>query len=158
MNQRLLHENYLAVASIEQGTVIDHIAQGKALLLLRLLKLESYPQRVFLGLNLYSARMKAKDMIKIESRELTPKETMQIAIFSPQTTINIIHNYRVVEKFTVALPEKIEQFIICPNPQCITNHEATKRCFSVKYQRQMIKLQCAFCEKSFYQHEITYLD
>jgi aspartate carbamoyltransferase regulatory subunit len=145
----------IAVAAIESGTVIDHIDAGKSILLLRLLKLEAHTMQVTVGINLLSAQMGMKDVIKADKRELSLQEASRIAVFSPQATINIIRNFAVVEKAAVTMPAVIEHCIICPNPQCITNHEKTSRSFDVLTHRKLIQLQCAFCERVWSRHEIT---
>ncbi|MEI8365991.1 MAG: aspartate carbamoyltransferase regulatory subunit [Parachlamydiaceae bacterium] len=144
-----------SVASIEHGTVIDHILPGKAILLLRLLKLENHHNQITIGLNLPSGRMKTKDLIKVSGWELTPKETSQIAVFSLGTTINIISNYQVVKKIPVILPETIEDILVCPNANCITHKESTSRRFLVKSHRKEIQMECSFCERCVYLNEIT---
>jgi len=153
-----LHEENksLSVAAIVNGTVIDHIADGKGILLVRLLKLENYLKPVTLGLNLPSSRMKTKDLIKIEGKELSASEISQIAIFSPRTTLNIIQNYKVVKKVLIEPPPNISNIIICPNPQCISKHERTSRLFHVINERKEIQLQCHYCEKIFLRQEITH--
>lgn len=148
----------LSVAAIENGTVIDHIAEGKAILLVRLLKLENHRKPVTLGLNLPSASRGKKDLIKVEGKELSGDEISQIAIFSPNTTLNIIQNYKVIKKVLVEATTDISHVIICPNLQCISNHERTSRRFHVVNDRKEIQLQCHYCEKIFLSHEITQYD
>lgn len=148
--QTLEGEKTLPVAAIENGTVIDHITAGKAIFLLRLLKLEMHRNQITVGLNLPSSRFKIKDLIKVDSWELTPKESSQIAIFSPSTTINIIQNYRVVNKFNVTIPSTISHIIICPNANCITNHEKTERLFFISHFKKEVQLQCKYCENLFF--------
>ena len=158
VNKTQENEKILPVAAIENGTVIDHITAGKAILLLRLLKLETQRNQITVGLNLPSSRFRIKDLIKVSSWELTPKETSQIAIFSPSATINIIQNYRVVNKFTVTIPSTISHIIICPNHNCITNHERAERLFHISHLRKEIQLQCKYCEKIFFMDDISQYD
>lgn len=140
---------------LEHGTVIDHIPEGKAFLITRLLNLESHKALVSIGMNLSSEKMGLKDMIKVEGWELSPSETTQIAIFAPQATVNIIQNSRVISKYAVKIPSSISHCIICPNANCITNHEPTSHLFHINSDRKMIQLRCHFCEKTFSKHEIT---
>ena len=54
------------IGAIANGVNIDHIPQGNAWHILRLLKLErKYP--VGIGLNLISKRMGLKDLVKVEN-------------------------------------------------------------------------------------------
>lgn len=145
----------LLVSAIKNGTVIDHVTAGMATKLLRVLSLGNHKKVVTLGLNLPSKNMGAKDLIKIEDKELTEQEANRIAIFSPQASINIISNYEVTKKFNVSLPERVESLLICPNPKCITNHEAMNSSFFVKNIESQIKFQCEYCEKIFSQNEIN---
>ncbi|MBU0596691.1 aspartate carbamoyltransferase regulatory subunit [Patescibacteria group bacterium] len=145
----------LLVSAIKKGTVIDHIVKGQAIKIIKLLNLASHDKRVTLGLNLPSKTQHHKDLIKVEGRELTPAEANSVAILTPQATINIIDDYRVVKKFTCKLPEKIKHIIVCPNPQCITNHEEMDTNFQVNQEKKQVKLQCHYCEKKFNQDEIT---
>lgn len=144
----------LSVAAIKDGTVIDHIPSGGALILLQLLKLLSGHHRISLGINFSSASMGFKDLIKIENRYLTDKEAHDIAIFAPQATINRIKNYKIVHKISAKLPHRVERILVCPNPRCITNCEPVKTLFTVEERKQNVLLRCHFCEKIFDRQEI----
>lgn len=48
----------LAVAAIKNGTVIDHIAAGQALRIIRFLNLAEHHKQITLGLNLPSGSLK----------------------------------------------------------------------------------------------------
>jgi aspartate carbamoyltransferase regulatory subunit len=149
-----INQKLLAVSMIEEGTVLDHISSGKGIFLVRLLKLESYPKKVTIGLNLPSRLLHRKDLIKVEGRKFTKSETSQIAVFSPQTTISIIQNFQVIEKYSVELPNTIEHHsILCPNIHCITNNENIYRIFDVLPFKKTIQLRCRYCEKNFYQQD-----
>lgn len=143
------------LVDLEQGTVIDHIPAGKAFLILRMLKLEDHKKHAFMGINLPSNKIRLKDIIKVEGWELSENETTQIAIFAPDATVNIIQNSSVISKYTVKIPPTIAHCIICPNANCITNHEKTSHLFHIDSDRKMIQLRCHFCEKTFSKHEIT---
>lgn len=145
----------LAVAAIRNGTVIDHISAGHALKIVKLLKLAGHQQLVTLGLNLPSALLEYKDIIKVEGRELTPDEANQVAVFAPNASINIITEYEVSKKFKVSIPDMIESVIPCPNPRCISNHEEAKSSLNViRKVKKSIRLQCRYCRKIFTQKEI----
>jgi aspartate carbamoyltransferase regulatory subunit len=145
----------LSVAAIENGTVIDHITAGKGTLLLNVLKLNKHKNQMSIGLNLPSAGMKTKDLIKVSNWELTSEDSAKVAVFSPTATINIIQDYRVVNKFQVTLPESLPHLLICPNPRCITHSEVTSRLFHIKDERGEVRLNCHFCEKSFSHGDIA---
>ncbi len=143
----------LSVAAIKEGTVIDHIPAGYALIILQLLKLSQGKYRISLGLNFTSSSIGLKDLIKIENRALTEKEAHDIAVFAPQATINIIKNYQVASKILAKLPDAVARILVCPNPRCITNHEIVDTLFHVEEHKQ-VRLRCHFCEKTFERNEI----
>lgn len=144
-----MKEKTVSVSAIKEGTVIDHITQGSALAILRLLKLSSQEKRVTVGLNLTSRSMGYKDLIKVEGRFLSGKEAHDIALFAPLATICLIKNYRVEKKMKVQLPEVVEKILVCPNPCCISRVEPVGSRFSIDAFREKILLRCFFCEKVF---------
>ena len=101
----------LSVSAIKDGTVIDHVASGRALQIIRVLNLSANNQTVTVGLNLPSRAMGHKDLIKVEGLELSADEANRVAILAPEATMNIIKNYEVVKKFPVTIPEIIERLI-----------------------------------------------
>ncbi|RLG76972.1 MAG: aspartate carbamoyltransferase regulatory subunit [Thermoprotei archaeon] len=137
----------LTVSKIRNGTVIDHIPAGKALLVLRILGITGKEGfRTAVLMNVESKKLGKKDIIKIEERELTSDEVNVIALVAPSATINIIREYNVYKKLRVQIPQIIRGFIKCPNPTCITNRgrEALKARFKV-IKRQPLLLQCVYC-------------
>lgn len=142
------------VYAIKNGTVIDHIPEGKGLKIIRLLGLKEWDNIVTLGMRLDSKHHGKKDIVKIEKRELTPQEVNKIAIIAPTATLNIIRNFKIAKKTQVAIPDVIEEIIRCPNPNCVTNHESVKTRFTL-VKRKPIRLRCYFCERIFKEEEIT---
>ncbi len=151
----MIQEKKLLVSAIKNGTVIDHVACGQAFTIIRLLNLLQHKKIVTVGLNLPSKSMGCKDLIKVEGIELTPNEANRVAIFSPESSVNIIRNYNVIKKFFVTIPEKISRLIVCPNPKCITNHDRMESLFLVRKEGKEIKLHCYYCEKTFSNNEIN---
>jgi aspartate carbamoyltransferase regulatory subunit len=139
--------NKLKVDAINNGTVIDHIPGGAGLRVLDIVG-GSRENIITLGIHLPSRSGAQKDLLKIEGREIKPEEVNQIALLAPQATINIIRNYKVVEKFPVKIPDQVEGLLRCPNPQCITNHESVKTRFVIT-QKNPVQLQCAYCERAY---------
>lgn len=142
----------LMVAAIKNGTVIDHIAAGQALKIVRFLNLPNHKKVVTIGLNLPSRAMGNKDLIKVEGRELTPEEANEVSLIAPKATVNIIRNYKIAKKFKLQLPKSIAKFIVCPNLKCITNFERMDTLFNVEEKHG--RLRCAYCEKVFLPNEI----
>jgi aspartate carbamoyltransferase regulatory subunit len=138
----------LSVTAIKNGTVVDHIPAGSALKIVLLLRLQESPCKVTLGLHFDSASG-IKDFLKIEDRFLSEKEAHDIAVFAPQATINIIKNYKVVEKARVKLPNAVHNILVCPNPRCITHKETVCTLFHVEESGQKVSLRCHYCERHF---------
>jgi aspartate carbamoyltransferase regulatory subunit len=144
----------LKVKSIKNGTVIDHITSNKALSVLRILGLPDEKRTVTVAMNVSSSQMGSKDIVKIEGRELKPKEVDKIALIAPLATINIIRDYEIAEKSKVTLLEEINDILECPNPNCITNtDEPVKTKFHVTGKKP-VSLRCYYCERIMEQSEI----
>lgn len=142
-------EEELLVRKIRSGTVIDHISAGNALNVLKILGIKgSEGYRVAIVMNVESKKLGLKDIVKVEGRELAPKEVNMIALIAPKATINIIRDYKVVKKVRVKLPKIIDGIVKCSNPNCITNRprEYIKPRFKVVSEEPLI-LQCLYCER-----------
>lgn len=138
----------LKVQPIKNGTVIDHIAAGAALKVLAILGISKMPtETVSVLMNVLSKKYSKKDMVKIENRELNPKEVDKIGLIAPEATINIVKNYRVIVKHKVNLPEVVIGIVRCANPNCISNlKEPVKSKFAV-ISTSPLKLRCYYCER-----------
>lgn len=150
----MTQDNKLQVEAIKRGTVIDHIPARVGFRLLTLFRLTETDQRITIGLNLPSGELGRKDLIKIENTFLTDEQVNQLAIYAPQATVNRIDNYDVVGKSRPALPERIENVLVCPNSNCISRNEPVATSFSVKKRGQDIALKCKYCEKEF-SHQVV---
>ncbi len=73
-------------------------------------------------------------------------EINKIALVAPEAKLNIIKDYKVVEKRQVSLPEEIRGYVRCFNPKCITNHEEIQTRFTV-LSKLPLALKCHYCEK-----------
>lgn len=138
------YQEGLLINAIQNGTVIDHITGGEALIVLRILGITgSTSECVSVATNVVSSALGRKDVVKIENRELKTEEVDRIALIAPQATINIIRDKRVVEKKGVVTPDILIGVLQCPNPCCITNtNEPVHSRFSVQGSR----LICEYCE------------
>ena len=117
-----MSEQELHISKIESGTVIDHISAGQALNVLALLGIDGTTGEVMsVAMNVPSGRMGKKDVVKVESRELSQHELDVLSIIAPDATINIIRDYAVVEKTRVDRPSRVSGVLRCPNHDCITN-------------------------------------
>jgi len=93
-------EKEYKINKIENGTVIDHIAQNRALDIIEALDIKrKYPNStISMVTNIHSKKFGVKDMLKIEGKVLSQKEIQKIAKISPKATINIIKDYEVIKK------------------------------------------------------------
>ncbi|MGC8812067.1 MAG: aspartate carbamoyltransferase regulatory subunit [Candidatus Aenigmatarchaeota archaeon] len=148
-----MSEKELLVRKIENGTVIDHIPSGFGLKVASLLNLEKSHSTSVILMNVNSKKLGKKDVVKIENRELTQREVSKIALMAPSATLNIIRNWKVVDKRKISLPEILEEVIKCPNKNCITNYEEIKSKFIVE-EKEPLKLRCYFCERVFAREEL----
>ena len=138
----------LKVDPIKNGTVIDHIAAGKALQVADILHLNPPKNLMMMGINLSSHKMGKKDIIKIENRVLTDQEVNSIALISPSATVIIIQDSKVVKKHGISLPKEIKNHIVCPNPNCVTNVEHINTRFELA-NTEPVEIRCAYCEKKY---------
>ena len=134
----------LIISPIKNGTVIDHITAGEALNVLRILGITgSTHECLSVATNVRSKRMRKKDIVKIENRELRTEEVDRIALLAPHAKINIIRDYQVAEKKGVETPRVLKGVVRCPNPGCITNtNEPVESTFEVLDKG----LQCLYCD------------
>jgi aspartate carbamoyltransferase regulatory subunit len=141
-----LAETTLRVSKIKDGTVIDHIAAGHALEVLKILGATNHVKGIVtVGMNVPSKTLGLKDMVKIEGRELKSDEVDKIALLAPHASINIIRNYAVVDKQLVRLPKVIHEIVKCANPACISNSkEPVKSKFYVENE-EPLQLRCHYC-------------
>ncbi len=137
----------LLVSKIRKGIVIDHIPAGRALRVLKILGVDEYTNyRLAIVMNVPSSKLGRKDIIKIENRILDKRELELISLVAPTATINVIDEYRVVEKYKVRLPTIIKGILRCPNPMCITNKndEDAETIFILRKIAPLI-LECKYC-------------
>jgi aspartate carbamoyltransferase regulatory subunit len=139
----------LKITPIKNGTVIDHIGNGLALDVLRIIGVKELDKdsTVSVALHVRSQKIGWKDIVKVENMELSPRKVNAIALLAPTATIAIIRDYKVREKRTVDLPDRIVGVLKCPNPSCITNqNEPVESEFEVARRRPVV-LRCQYCER-----------
>jgi len=138
----------LRVQPIKNGTVIDHIPSGMALKVLKILGIsDNVASTVTVAMHVASSKMKWKDIVKVEDRELNPREVDKICLIAPSATVNVVRNYNVAEKRRVSLPEKAVGILKCGNPNCITNQrEPVETVFLVSSKAPLV-LKCRYCDR-----------
>jgi len=137
----------LKITPIKNGTVIDHITPGVAVKVLHILKIpESTSSVVSVAMNVQS-RMGKKDIVKVENRELDPKEVDKISLIAPKATINIIRNFEVAEKHKVQLPDEVIGIVKCSNPTCISNSKEPVQSRFLIVDKDPPRIKCYYCER-----------
>ena len=141
-----MEQSDLIVRRIKDGTVIDHINEGKGLSVLEALEIDGSRGNVItIALNMPSGKLKKKDMIKVEGRFLEDDDTNKLAVIAPASTVNIIKDYKLVEKRRVSLPNQIEQIFRCSNPDCITNSQEHIESTMEVMDKDNLVLKCRYC-------------
>ena len=136
----------LQVVALKNGTVIDHIPTDKLFTIVSLLGLKNSDLNITIGNNLPSKKLGKKGLIKVADRFFTDEEISRLSVVAPNVQLNIIHNYEVVEKKQVIMPDVIKGIVKCGNPKCITNNEPMTTIFHVVDKEKGV-LKCHYCEK-----------
>lgn len=148
----------LRVKPIRNGTVIDHIAGGQALNVLKILGIHGTANAtVSVVMNVESGKIGKKDIVKVEDRELKEEEVNRIALIAPDATINIIRDFKVIEKRRVDLPDMITAVVRCQNPSCISNTEEPIKSKMIVKARNPVLLRCVYCEQPLTEKIAEYL-
>ena len=142
----LMEQSELMVRRIKEGTVIDHIDEGKGLQVLNALGIDGKDgSLITIALNVPSGKFKKKDIIKVENKFLKDDDTNKLAVIVPNATINIIKNYKLVEKRRVSLPNEVDRIFRCSNPECITNSTEHIESIMDVMDKEGRVLKCRYC-------------
>ena len=151
-----MNKQALQVAALKNGTVIDHIPSDKLFTVVSLLGLKNSDNNMTIGNNLESKKLGKKGIIKVADRFFTDEEISRLSVVAPNVKLNIIHDYEVVEKKQVIMPEEIKGLVKCNNPKCITNKEPMTTIFHV-IDKENGTLKCHYCEKEVNKESIKLL-
>jgi aspartate carbamoyltransferase regulatory subunit len=147
----------MRVQKISDGTVIDHIAAGKSLSVLRLL---GNPQNravtVALVMNVSSRKMGRKDIVKVEGVELTDEQVQRLALIAPRASVVIIRSTRVAEKKKAVPPKVVRGILSCTSTTCISVKEkdSVQSIFSLS-SSSPLSYKCKFCGRILSEQEIS---
>ena len=111
----------MIIGQIKDGIVLDHITAGNAMNIYNVLNLGKLDCTVALIKNADSVKMGKKDIIKISTHMDIDLDIL--GYLDPGVTVNIIHDGKVAERRTLALPQRVVGVIKCKNPRCITSVE-----------------------------------
>lgn len=122
----------LRVKPIKNGTVIDHIAGGQALNVLKILADWDDRCHPLRSHERGERKARQKDIVKVEDRELLEEEVNRIALIAPAASINIIRDYEVIEKRHVDLPDEIVEWCAAriPTASPIPRSPSNPECWS----------------------------
>ncbi len=141
------NSNELVVSALENGTVLDHIPSESVYRALDILGLRGIENRITIGINLGSDILGKKGIIKISDKFFADDELNRLALIAPNATVNIIRDYKVVEKKKLSLPQEVAGVGHCLNPRCVTNHHKIRTRFTTLERDGEIMLLCHYCEK-----------
>ncbi len=152
-----MEQSELMVRRIKEGTVIDHIDEGKGLQVLDALRIDGKDgSLITIALNVPSGKFKKKDIIKVENKFLKDDDTNKLAVIVPNATINIIKNYKLVEKRRVALPNEVDRIFRCSNPDCITNSTEHIESIMDVIDKDGRVLKCRYCSRELDVNKLRY--
>ena len=138
----------LVVSALENGTVLDHIPADNVYRALDLLNLKNIANQITIGINLNSKAQGRKGIIKIEDKFFEDDELNKLALIAPKATVNIIRDFKVVEKKKLTMPTEVVGIAKCRNPKCVTNHQPIRTWFKTVVSGDEISLKCHYCEKN----------
>ena len=152
-----MEQSELIVRRIKEGTVIDHIDEGKGLKVLDALRIDGKDgSLITIALNVPSGKFKKKDIIKVENKFLKDDDTNKLAVIVPNATINIIKNYKLVEKRRVALPNEVDRIFRCSNLECITNSTEHIESIMDVMDKEGRVLKCRYCSRVLDVNKLRY--
>ena len=134
----------LAVAALQNGTVIDHIPSSMLFKAVKILGIEKLQTHITIGNNLESSKLGTKSIVRVADVLFPEAILNRIALIAPSAKVNIIRDFEVVEKHRVSLPETIVGIVKCNNPKCITNNEPMKTRFEV-VDNDDVTIRCHYC-------------
>lgn len=142
-----MREKQLKVSAIKDGTVLDHIPSSQLFKVIDILQLSEISNQITFGMNLDSKLLGKKAIIKISGKFFQDDQINMIALIAPMASINVIHDFEVVSKRRISVPEIICGIAKCANPVCVTNNEEIETRFTTIKNESRIDLQCHYCEK-----------
>ena len=143
----IMSRKELVVSALENGTVLDHIPAENVYKALNILNLKGIESQITIGINLASRIYGKKGIIKIADKFFEDDELNKLALIAPKATVNIIRDFKVVEKKKIVMPEEIIGIAKCKNPKCVTNHQPVKTRFKTIDNGNDVSLLCRYCEK-----------
>jgi len=137
------------VTAIRNGTVIDHIPTGRAMQVIKVLRIDTTRATpISLVMNVPSDKLGRKDVLKIEDRELNQEDLDRLALISPAASIAIIRNHAVAEKMNVELSDDLVNLAKCSFSNCITMNDREPLPQRLRVVgHNPIEVRCYYCGK-----------
>lgn len=152
-----MEQSELLVRRIREGTVIDHIDEGMGLKVLDALQIDGKDgDLITIALNVPSGKFSKKDIIKVEHKFLKDDDTNKLAVIAPRATINMVKDYRLVEKRRVSLPNEIDRIFKCSNLDCITNSTEKIEYVMDVVDKEGRVLRCRYCSRTLDVDKLEY--
>ena len=152
-----MEQSDLTVRRIKDGTVIDHIDVGIGLKVLEALQIDGSDGDVItIALNVQNRKLKKKEIIKVEEKFLEDDDTNKLTVRAHTTTVNIVQNYKLVEKRRVSLPNEIDRIFRCSNPECVTNSNEHIESIMDVLDKEKLVLKCRYCNRVLDVNQLTY--
>ncbi|MEE8186296.1 MAG: aspartate carbamoyltransferase regulatory subunit [Nitrososphaerales archaeon] len=151
-----MSERDLLIRRIQNGTVLDHLKAGSSLHVFSALDISGEDgNQVSVAMNVPSKRIVKKDIIKVENRFLRAEETNRLALMAPNASVNIVRDYKVVEKRNVEVPSSFVNIFKCTNPTCITNSNEPIVPELKVIRSNPAVLQCRYCSRILQVEEVV---
>ncbi len=134
---RALHgtkQQAMFIDKINNGTVIDHLAEGTLRAVDAVLDLENRGHSCTTAV----IAEKKHPFIKTNLPELTERDLKQIALISPEPTVNYIQDGRAREKFV---------YLLCRNSNCITR--TINEDVPPKFYADSGAIRCRYCRRPY---------
>ena len=140
----------LVITKLKDGTVIDHIPQGKSLDILKALGLlNKTNNKIAIMMSVESKKQGVKDILKLDHCELGSRSSGKISVIAPGATIAIIRDYKIISKIEAEIPNTLVSSLRCINSKCVSNaKEDIKSRFNV-VSKAPLKVRCHYCERTF---------
>lgn len=139
----------LNISGIREGYVLDHIQDGRSMMIYDYLHLEDLKDcTIAMIMHAKSNKMGSKDIMKIEC----PLGSIDIEILGfidHNITVNVIKDEKIIDKVQLALPKTIKNVITCKNPRCITSIEQELEQVFYLSDKDREIYRCKYCDEKY---------
>jgi len=77
----------------------------------------------------------------------SPDEVDRISLISPKASINIIRDFKVVEKQKTKMPSVIREIVKCANLACISNSPEPVTPIFIVENEEPLRIRCHYCNR-----------